>query len=136
MKKMLLIPSHSLIYGKDKGTCYCNRSCSVRLHIFGSFFLSTILISIIFVQYLSIVVGFKTILFVFKSLCNDDIQCMYFKPSVISWQILSRSLTEMIPSALALYTVNTLQSLPPARIFITKDVLFKTPYTYERLKTF
>ena len=55
---------------------------------------------------------------------------MYFKPSAISWQILSQSPTEMIPLVLALYTVITLQSLPPVRISIIKDVLFVAPYIY------
>ena len=37
---------------------------------------------------------------------------------------------EQFPSVLALYTVNTLQSLPPITISITKDVLFMMPCTY------
>ena len=45
-----------------------------------------------------------------------------------SWQIFSHSPT--VPSVLALYTINNLQSLPLVMISITKDALFMTPYTH------
>ena len=69
-------------------------------------------------------------LFVFKSLCNNDLQCMYFTPSAVLLQIFSHSQTKTVPSALAFYTVNTLLSLLPVTISITSDVLVRTPYTY------